>query len=83
LKVGDKVVFVPYSEKDAPCCRGDRRRSDNEVEGTIVGYNRGHRFYRVEYEVGGVKHHECFKFIPRNNAKVKPCKQNRWGEIDK
>lgn len=84
MKVGDKITFRPsFDSGTYEKSEEQRTYVRHPVTGTIVGHNRAHRFYRVEFEIGGTKFHECFKFIPENNSKVKPCKRDRWGEIEK
>ena len=73
MKIGDKVTFVPSCERDDPYTHSPALRHENEksVTGVIVGVNRGHRFYRVEYKLGDSIQHECFKYIPRERKAVK------------
>ncbi len=68
MKIGDKVTFVPSCERDDPYTHSPylKHESEKSVTGVIIGVNKAHHFYRVEY-VGaeGTKIHECFKFVPR------------------
>ena len=72
MKIGDKVTFIPSCERDDPYTHSPKLRHENEksVTGVIIGVNRVNHWYRVEYEVGGTKFHECFSYIPRQRRDV-------------
>ena len=71
MKIGDKVTFVPSCERDDPFTHDTKLRPENgrAVTGVIVGVNRGHHFYRVEYRIGGNVMHECFKYVPQQRMR--------------
>ena len=68
MKIGDTINFVPCCGKDDPQTHDPRRKHEQKVRGRIVGVNRAHHWYRVEYEINGFVGHECFKYIPAGKA---------------
>lgn len=74
MKIGDKVTFIPSCERDDPYTHSPALRHENEkaVTGVIVGVNRAHHWYRVEYRHGDAVLHECFSYIPRQRRAHKP-----------
>lgn len=57
MKVGDVKRFRPTAYVN---CMADAMGYPVQVEGRIVGFHRGHRWYRVEYRAGESVQHECF-----------------------
>ena len=80
MRIGDKVTFVPSGFECPKETQKQYITPSYTVTGFIVGIHRTHRFYRVRYNIGAAVLHECFKFIPANNDKIKPLRMTRWGE---
>lgn len=72
MRIGDTINFVPCCGKDDPQTHAPRLKHEQKVRGRIVGVNRAHHWYRVEYEINGYVGHECFKYIPKGNASILP-----------
>ena len=77
MKIGDKIKFSPTIAEKNQNATG-RPPLAPKVWGTIVGIHRGHRFYRVRYELAGHTFYECFKFIPEGNEDIEPEQRTRW-----
>ena len=72
MTIGDTINFVPCCGKDDPYTHDPRRKHEQKVGGRIVGVNRAHHWYRVEFELNGFVGHECFKYVPAGKAFMRP-----------
>lgn len=57
---GTKVWFIPNCVKDSKFTPAERKAAT--VTGEIVYINWEHHYFTAEYELGGTKHLESFKF---------------------
>lgn len=57
---GMKVRFIPCVIKDSKFTPEERRAA--HVTGKVVYINWEHKYFTAEYEMGGEKHKESFKF---------------------
>lgn len=60
IGVGMKATFIPAFE---PKVDWALTRSTDEVTGTITYINWENKFFMVEFDCGGTKQRESFKFI--------------------
>lgn len=58
MKIGDPWTFRPTAFIN--CCGAECLEYPKRVTGKVVGFHRGHRWFRVAFTVGRSTQHECF-----------------------
>lgn len=81
IELGQKKRFKPT------CFLGESRMTAGcpiEVIGTVTYINEAHRWYRLEYEIDGVKLAECFPLPVKPDAGPAPsCSAHHKGAIQR
>ena len=66
IQVGCKVRFVPGINESIILSPEERRAAT--ISGTVVYVNCKHKLFEVEFDCGGTKHREAFKFCDIGSA---------------